>query len=224
MALSVSVTVGAPASDAIRTSVPFLMNPTRLPSGEKNGLRGAVGAGDRRRVELVDAAGARGGCRPPRARCTPAPGRRARARCAPPPAWLGRLQRLARLEREAELAQERRRRRAEPAPERGGGGRGQRQRRAPARATPGRRAPARPVAAARRQPRPRASTRWTCSDLSRSASANSAAVANRSAGSFSSAVSTAASTWRGIVWRCGSERPRALGHHPRHDRLGRARR
>jgi hypothetical protein len=35
----------------------------------------------------------------------------------------------------------------------------------------------------------------------RIASANSAAVANRSAGSFSSAVSTAASTWRGIVWR-----------------------
>ena len=39
-------------------------------------------------------------------------------------------------------------------------------------------------------------------DLSLSASANSAAVANRSAGSFSSAVITAASTWRGIVCRC----------------------
>src|SRR5687768_3165433 len=38
LALSVSVTVGAPASDAIRTDVPSLMNPTRLPSGEKNGL------------------------------------------------------------------------------------------------------------------------------------------------------------------------------------------
>jgi len=37
--------------------------------------------------------------------------------------------------------------------------------------------------------------------LSRNASANSAAVANRSAGSFSSAVSTAASMLRGIVWR-----------------------
>ena len=34
-----------------------------------------------------------------------------------------------------------------------------------------------------------------------SASANSAAVANRSAGSFSSAVSTAASTCAGMVWR-----------------------
>ena len=37
-----------------------------------------------------------------------------------------------------------------------------------------------------------------------SASANSAAVAKRSAGSFSSAVSTAASTCGGIVCRCGS--------------------
>ena len=40
--------------------------------------------------------------------------------------------------------------------------------------------------------------------LSLSASANSAAELNRSAGSFSSAVSTAASTCRGIVWRCGT--------------------
>jgi len=40
-------------------------------------------------------------------------------------------------------------------------------------------------------------------DGSRSAAANSAAEANRSAGSFSSAVSTAASTWRGMVWRWG---------------------
>ena len=47
-----------------------------------------------------------------------------------------------------------------------------------------------------------------------------AAVANRSAGSFSSALSTAASTCGGMVCRWGSERPRALGHHPRHDRLG----
>ena len=38
-------------------------------------------------------------------------------------------------------------------------------------------------------------------DLSLSASANSAALANRSAGSFSSAVRTAASTCRGIVCR-----------------------
>ncbi|CAN5836237.1 hypothetical protein BH24GEM1_BH24GEM1_30070 [soil metagenome] len=37
--------------------------------------------------------------------------------------------------------------------------------------------------------------------MSLSASANSAAVAKRSAGSFSSAVSTAASTCRGMVWR-----------------------
>jgi hypothetical protein len=37
-----------------------------------------------------------------------------------------------------------------------------------------------------------------------SASANCAAVAKRSAGSFSSAVSTAASTCGGIVWRWGS--------------------
>jgi len=29
-------------------------------------------------------------------------------------------------------------------------------------------------------------------------------VANRSAGSFSSAVITAASTWRGMVWRCAA--------------------
>jgi len=40
-------------------------------------------------------------------------------------------------------------------------------------------------------------------DLSLSASANSAAVTNRSAGSFSSAVSTAASTCRGMVCRWG---------------------
>ena len=38
LALSVSVTVGAPASDAIRTAVPSLRNPIRWPSGEKNGL------------------------------------------------------------------------------------------------------------------------------------------------------------------------------------------
>ena len=36
-----------------------------------------------------------------------------------------------------------------------------------------------------------------------SAWANSAAVPNRSAGSFSSAVSTAVSTCGGMVWRCG---------------------
>ena len=40
-------------------------------------------------------------------------------------------------------------------------------------------------------------------DLSLSASANSEAVTNRSAGSFSSAVSTAASTCRGMVCRWG---------------------
>ena len=40
-----------------------------------------------------------------------------------------------------------------------------------------------------------------------SASANCAAVANRSAGSFESAVRTAASTWGGTVFRCSmSER------------------
>jgi hypothetical protein len=38
----------------------------------------------------------------------------------------------------------------------------------------------------------------------RANSENSAGVANRSAGSFSSAVITAASTWRGMVWRWGS--------------------
>ena len=57
-----------------------------------------------------------------------------------------------------------------------------------------------------------------------SASANSAAVAKRSAGSFSSACSTAASTCGGTVFRCAVERPRLLGHHLRDDRLrGRAR-
>ena len=37
--------------------------------------------------------------------------------------------------------------------------------------------------------------------VSASAAANSAAVAKRSAGSFSRAVKTAASTWGGMVWR-----------------------
>ena len=40
--------------------------------------------------------------------------------------------------------------------------------------------------------------------MSASAAANSAAVAKRSAGSFSSEVSTAASTCGGIVCRCAS--------------------
>jgi hypothetical protein len=38
LALSLSVTVGAPSSEAIATAVPFLMKPIRRPSGEKNGL------------------------------------------------------------------------------------------------------------------------------------------------------------------------------------------
>src|SRR6476660_4567587 len=38
LALSVSVTVGAPDREAMRTTVPSFTNPTRWPSGEKNGL------------------------------------------------------------------------------------------------------------------------------------------------------------------------------------------
>ena len=150
MALSVSVTVGAPASDAIRTSSPPLMNPTRLAvrarrTGSRR-LRCRRSAWRR----AGRAAGARGGCRPRRARCTPAPGRRGESAIRAPPVGERRLQRLVRPEREAELAQERRRRRAGASPRAPRPSRRPAPRRAPARAAPGRRRGSAPVGAPRR--------------------------------------------------------------------------
>ena len=82
--------------------------------------------------------------------------------------------------------------------------------------------PARPPARPRERRPGRAAVDPTVATPGRlSASANCAAVANRSAGSFDSAVSTAASTCGGIVFRCSAERARLLGHHPRDDRLRR---
>ena len=202
MALSVRVTVGAPASDASRTSTPFRMNPTRLPSGEKNGCEApsvpAIGVASswsmRRSQRRVPASAG-----PMYASARPSSEIAMRA----PPllfggcsAWLGLSARLNWLT--------------------GGTGAGRSQPQSAAAAvaaratpsavtsTPGRRrAPARPAAADAGAAAAGIET-VDVYDLSRSASANSAAVANRSAGSFSSAVITAASTWRGIVWRCGS--------------------
>ena len=86
---------------------------------------GGVGPGDRRRVEVVEPPEPEAGAalRGSDVRQRPAVARDRDARSA---GVARRLERLRRLEREAELAQERRGRRAEPAPERGGGRRGER--------------------------------------------------------------------------------------------------
>ena len=105
--------------------LPFLMNPTRLPSGEKNGFEApsvpAIGVASSWSMPPEPEARAALSGPDVRQRAAVARERDARsaARCsaAAAPGW---------LEREAELAQERRGRRAEPAPERGGDRRGQR--------------------------------------------------------------------------------------------------
>ena len=180
-------------------------------------MRGAVGAGDRGRLELVHApepeAGA--GLRGPDVRQRPAVVRDRDARAA---VVVGRLQYLAWLERETELAHGRHRHGAEPAPERGGGGRGRgpHAQRGHERARP-----------AARTPRPAAADAGAAAagietvevyDLSRSASANSAAVANRSAGASRRRHHGRLDVARNRV-ALRQHRPRRLGHHPGHHRL-----
>ena len=125
LALSVSVTVGAPASEAMRTCVPSLTNPIRWPSGEKNGL-------DAPSVPAIGVASS-WSIRRSQRRLPPSPGPlytsarpsgESAIRAPPVPsggcsAWFGRSARLNWLS-------ERRRRRPEPAPERRGRGHGQR--------------------------------------------------------------------------------------------------
>ena len=181
---------------------PVLDEADPLAVGREERARRALGAGDRRRVELVEPPEPEAGARPRRARCTPARGRRARARCARRPSasggcsvWFGRSARLNWVSGGAGAG-------PEPAPERRGRGDGERR----AERRHEHAGPAAPRRAGRRGRRPAAAGSDTVDGV-RLVLAAPRRTRPRwrtgRPGSFSSAVSTAASTCRGMVCRWG---------------------